>query len=152
MKLLLQRKEVNPNPYDNDGDTPLSLATEEGHKCIVKLLQERLSADSKPPEARDEEAGSPARSLLDDTPAAGTIPASFNGDDLKPQPHPQETVSIDPLNISQDDHDNALNVPHFNPNYFRLGCASLIFSCLIPSLVLKSCLVLGLFVFFLVFL
>ena len=152
VKLLLERKEVNPNPYDNDGNTPLSLATEEGHKGIVKLLQGGLSTDSKSLEARDEEAGSPAHSLLDGTPAAGTIPSSFNGDDPKPQPHLQETISIDPLNVSQNDHDNAMNAPNVSPNYFRLACVSLMFFCLISCFVLKSCLVLGLFLFFLVFL
>ena len=152
VKLLLKRKEVNPNSRDNDGDTPLSLATEGGHKGVVRLLQERLSADSKPPEARDEEASSPTRSFLDNTPVAGTIPALFNGGDPKPQPHPQETISIDPLNVSQNDHDNAMNTLNVNLNYFRLACASLMLFCLIPSMILKSCLVLGLFVFFLVFL
>jgi len=152
VKLLLERKEVNPNPCDNDGDTPLSLATEEGHKGIVKLLQERLSAHSQFLEARDEEASSPASSFLDNTSAAGTIPASFNGDDSKPQPHPPETVSTDPLTVSQNHQDNAMNTPDVNRNYFRLACASLMLFCLIPSLVLKSCLVLGPFLFFLVFL
>ena len=41
----------------------------------------------------------PPAVFLDSTPAAGTIPASFNGDDPKPQPHLQETVSVDPINI-----------------------------------------------------
>ena len=37
------------------------------------------------------------------------------GDHPKPQPHPQETVSLDPLTVSQNDHDNAVNAPNVTP-------------------------------------
>ena len=39
VKLLLDRKDVNPNNPTKSGQTPLTLATENGHDNIVELLQ-----------------------------------------------------------------------------------------------------------------
>ena len=44
MKLLLDRKEVNPNSRDNGGKAPLLCATEGGHEEIVKLFEGRANA------------------------------------------------------------------------------------------------------------
>ena len=41
MKLLLERKEVNPNSSNREGQTPLLLAAQDGHEGVVKLLLER---------------------------------------------------------------------------------------------------------------
>ena len=41
MKLLLERKEVNPDSPDSSGRTPLSFATMRGYEGIVKLLLKR---------------------------------------------------------------------------------------------------------------
>ena len=38
VKLLLERKDVNPDKLDNDGRTPLSWAAEGGHDRVVELL------------------------------------------------------------------------------------------------------------------
>ena len=38
VKLLLERKEVNPHSSDNNGQTLLSRAAKNGHEGIVKLL------------------------------------------------------------------------------------------------------------------
>ena len=41
MKLLLDRKEVNPDSRDNYGQSPLWCAAEGGHEGVVKLLLDR---------------------------------------------------------------------------------------------------------------
>ena len=46
VKLLLDRKEVNPNSRDNYGQTPLLRAAFGAHEGIVKLLQGRADAES----------------------------------------------------------------------------------------------------------
>ena len=59
VKLLLERKDVNPNTQDTrDGQTPLSWAVEKGHEAIVKLL---LEQDGINPDTRDIKSG---RTLL----------------------------------------------------------------------------------------
>ena len=45
VKLLLDRKEVNPDSSDNFGKTPLQCAAEGGHEGIVKLLQGSADAE-----------------------------------------------------------------------------------------------------------
>jgi len=44
VKLLLERKEVNPGSTDEYGETPLSEATMNGHEGVVKLLLEGRAA------------------------------------------------------------------------------------------------------------
>ena len=51
VKLLLDRKEVNPDPRDHDGRTPLAYAAEGGHEGIVKLL---LGREGVNPDSRDD--------------------------------------------------------------------------------------------------
>ena len=41
VKLLLERRDINPNRPDNWNQTPLWCATEGGHERVVKLLLER---------------------------------------------------------------------------------------------------------------
>ena len=41
MKILLERRDVNPDPSDEGGRTPLSYAAQSGHEGIVKILLER---------------------------------------------------------------------------------------------------------------
>ena len=50
MKLLLERREVNPESRDINGQTPLSWAAGNGRKGAAKLLLER---DEVNPESRD---------------------------------------------------------------------------------------------------
>ena len=49
MKLLLAREDVNPDRLDNDGKTPISWATENGHEAVKLLLRQK---DANP-NARD---------------------------------------------------------------------------------------------------
>ena len=46
VKLLLGRRDINPDFLDNDGRTPLSCAARLGHNEVVKLLLE--SGDINP--------------------------------------------------------------------------------------------------------
>ena len=92
----------------------------------MKLLLERLSADSNPPESCDEETRSPATSLFDNILARGIIPGSVGDDDPKRQLHSQEDVSVNPLTISQNDCDAATNASNVNRNYYPLACALLL--------------------------
>jgi len=46
VKLLLGRKEVNPDLKDDSNQTPLSRATRHGYEWVRKLLQDRLDAES----------------------------------------------------------------------------------------------------------
>ena len=41
MKLLLERKEVDPDSSDSHSQTPLSFASSGGHGGVVKLLLQR---------------------------------------------------------------------------------------------------------------
>jgi len=41
VRILLDRKEVNPNAPAKDGGTPLSLAVREGNGEVVRILLER---------------------------------------------------------------------------------------------------------------
>ena len=45
---LLERKEVNPDPSDQYGQTPLREAARNGHEGIVKLLLERKEVNPNP--------------------------------------------------------------------------------------------------------
>ena len=49
MKLLLERKEVNPDSPNKWGEIPLCLAAEGGHEGIVKLLLERKEVNPDSP-------------------------------------------------------------------------------------------------------
>ncbi|KAE8149943.1 hypothetical protein BDV25DRAFT_140327 [Aspergillus avenaceus] len=44
VQLLLGRPEINGSPTDWNGNTPLSLAEDEGHDDVVLLLEEWLAA------------------------------------------------------------------------------------------------------------
>ena len=48
VKLLLDRKEVNPDSRDDDGETPLWHAAEGGHENIVKLLLDQKNVNPDP--------------------------------------------------------------------------------------------------------
>ena len=48
MKLLLDRKEVNPDSRNNDGRTPLQYAAAYGNEEIVKLLLDRKEVNPAP--------------------------------------------------------------------------------------------------------
>jgi len=56
MALLFKRKYVNPNRQDNDGQTPLSLAAQNGYDGIVKLL---LARDDVSPDRLDNSGRTP---------------------------------------------------------------------------------------------
>ena len=91
-----------------------------------------------------------ATSLLDNTPVPELIPGLPHNDDVKPPPHSQENVSIDPLNISHNNYDSTTYAPSVSLNYLRLALLSLLlFLWFIHPLALNACLILGLFVFFL---
>ena len=49
VELLLAKERVDPDPKDNNGQTPLSWAAENGHEAVVKLLlaTERVDLDSR---------------------------------------------------------------------------------------------------------
>ena len=150
MKLLLERREVNPNSPNNKVGTLLLRATEYVHKDAAMLLQEWISAYSKPLEAGDRETRSPATGQPNTTLAQITIPGPLNKGNLKPQSHPQRGVSVNPSLISYCNYDTAMNTL-VNRKHFRLACALLMFLlCLIPPLDLKSCLIFALSIFFLV--
>ena len=48
VKMLLERKYVNPNPVDSSRRTPLSWAAGNGHIGVVKTLLERMGVDPDP--------------------------------------------------------------------------------------------------------
>ena len=56
VKLLLDRKEVNPDSKDKDGKTPLWNAASGGHEGVVKLLLDREEVN---PKARDNHGRTP---------------------------------------------------------------------------------------------
>ena len=56
VKLLLDRKEVNPDSKDNHGQTPLQRAAEGGHEEVVKLLLDREEVN---PDSRDHHGQTP---------------------------------------------------------------------------------------------
>ena len=54
MKLLLERGDVDPNSSDNNGQTPLSLATAWAHWGVLKLLLKRRDANPNLPDSNDQ--------------------------------------------------------------------------------------------------
>jgi len=53
VKLLLKRRDVDPNRSDKDGGTPLSYTAKEGHR-VIQLLQVREFVDTPDDSARRE--------------------------------------------------------------------------------------------------
>jgi len=50
VKLLLERKDVNPDRPDNGGQTPISWAAENAHEAVVNLLLERKDVNPDRPD------------------------------------------------------------------------------------------------------
>jgi len=46
----LDRKEINPDKPDNEGDTPLLGAAMQGHESVVKLLLDREDVNANGPD------------------------------------------------------------------------------------------------------
>lgn len=46
VKILVKRGDVNPDPADQDGQTPLWWAAEKDHEMIVRQLLERNDVNS----------------------------------------------------------------------------------------------------------
>ena len=46
MKALLERDDINPNAADRHGQTPLSIAAQNGRKRVVELLLKRADIDT----------------------------------------------------------------------------------------------------------
>ena len=42
VRLLLERKDVQPNSKDEDGLTPLQYASRGGYEAVVRLIEQRL--------------------------------------------------------------------------------------------------------------
>ena len=53
VRLLLERKDVDPNRPNNRGSTPLSWAADNGHEGIVKLLLERADTNPNSADSQD---------------------------------------------------------------------------------------------------
>jgi len=56
MKLLLAKADVDPNSKDNDGQTPLSRAAENGYEEVVKLLLAKVDVN---PDLKDNNGRTP---------------------------------------------------------------------------------------------
>ena len=53
VRLLLERKDVDPNQSNNQGSTPLSWAADNGHEGVVKLLLERADTNPNSADSQD---------------------------------------------------------------------------------------------------